>query len=170
MNEKDISLRALELQDKTLLHSWENDSEAWSSSSTYNPLSSAFIESYISSSSASLVEQGQLALIIETADAQPVGYIQMLDYNAVERRVALGIYISKEYRRQGYATRALSQCLDYLRGRMRCEHFYACILESNTPSQHLFSQLGFVHTATLPHWQWTGASYEALYYYQLWIE
>lgn len=170
MNGTDIRLRALELQDKALLHSWENDPEAWDSSGTCNPLSSSFIESYIANSSTSLVEQGQLALLIETVDTLPVGYIQILDYNAIERRAALGIYIGKEYRRQGYATHAIRQCIDYLRRRMRCGHFYARILESNTPSQHLFSQLGFVHTATLPHWQWTGEQYEALYYYQLWIE
>lgn len=166
----DIHLRALELTDKEILYAWENDPEAWSSSSTYNPLSSSFIDNYIISSNTSIIDNGQLALIIETTENESVGYIQMFDYNAIERRVALGIYIDKYHRRQGYASRSLQICIDYMQQRLRCEHFYASILESNIASQNLFIKLGFVHTATLPHWQWTGAQYEALYYYQLWIE
>lgn len=169
MNASQICLRSIELADAPLLLRWENDPKAWASSGSYNPLSSAFVEAYILSSNVSLVERGQMSLVIQMQD-EAVGYVQVSDYNAVERRAALGVYIAELHRGRGIATEALRELIQYLRQRMRCEHLYATMLESNTISQHLFLKLGFVHTASLPHWQWTGERYEALYYYQLWSE
>lgn len=166
-----LKLRSLELdRDRDALYEWENDAEAWGSSGTLNPISYDFIDRFITISSASIIEKQSLALAIEVKCRSLVGYVQLFDYDAVSRRVAIGIYISPQARGQGYARESIELLHGYLRETLNCTMIYATVLDNNVPSQRLFSSLGYKQTARLERWHWQGDSYHDLMYYQLWLQ
>ncbi len=163
-----IHLRALELDsDSSYLHTWENDTTTWDSVGTLNPLSSNALRDYILHSATSIVERGEMTLMIQSA-TRPVGYVQIVDYDPISRRAGVGIYMSAEARNQGYGSEALTLLQEYAWDRLRCRMLFARVLSNNLPSHRLFSRLGYCHTATLPQWHWSDGAYHDLYYYQLW--
>lgn len=166
-----IRLRAFELdRDLALLHQWENDSASWSSAGTLNPLSRLFAEQVVLQSPTAIVERGQMSLAIEPHGAPAVGYVQILDYDPISHRAGMGIYITPEARRQGYASEALALAARYATARLGCRMLYASILASSAGSIALFEHLGYLHTATLPRWHWQDGAYHDLHYYQLWTD
>lgn len=166
-----IRLRALELdRDRDALYEWENDAEAWASSGALNPISYDFVDRFIIASSASLLERQGLALVIEGQAGESLGYVQLNDYDAVSRRVSIGIYIGPQYRSCGYATESLRLLHTYLSSRLNCAMVYATVLEGNEASLRLFESLGYKQTARLERWQWQGDRYYDLIYYQLWLQ
>lgn len=164
-----IRLRALERSDAEYLYHWEHNEDAWASSVMLNPLSSSFIEAYILEASNSIVLKGEMSLMIERCDdGMPIGYVQLLGYDAISRRVGLGLYIAQEYRRLGYAKEVVNLTQDYAFARLGVRMIYADILASNEPCCRLFESLGYTHTATLPQWHYAEGTYHDLRYYQLW--
>lgn len=164
-----LRLRAIDRTDADWLYRWENDSEAWLSAGTLNPLSKALIDTYITESTTSIVTRGELSLLIELReDNTPVGYLQFLAYDAISRRVGLGLYIAPEYRSKGYAFEVMRIAEHYAFGRLAVRMMYADILASNEPCCRLFERLGYTHTATLPEWCWSDGRYHDLRYYLLW--
>lgn len=164
-----LRLRALDRCDAEALYTWENDTEAWISAGTLNPLSRAFIDAYIVESTTSISTRGELSLIIELQeDKTAIGYLQFLGYDAISRRVGLGLYISPRYRSQGYAYEVMQIAERYAFGRLGVRMMYADILASNEACCRLFDRLGYTHTATLPEWFWSDGRYHDLRYYQLW--
>lgn len=165
----DIQLRALNSDDLPLLLAWENTPEAQQSNEALNPLSSDFISRYIAASAQHILETGSLGLMIErTADQHPLGHLVLYEYSALHRRVAVGLFVAPEARQQGIASLALQQAIAYAFSRLRCEQVYAEVLGDNKHVHHMLRHLGFTHTATLPHWSWTGEDYQDLLYFQLW--
>lgn len=163
-----IRLRALNLSDADTLYAWENSPEARDSAGTQHPLSAEFIRSYITESATSLTTKGELALMAELSDtALPIGYLQLLAYEPISRRMSVGLYISPEYRRQGYGRELMMLVQSYAFRRLGLRMLYAKVLASNVPSCALFESLGYSHTATLPNWQWVDGEYHDLRYYQL---
>lgn len=163
-----LRLRALSLLDADTLYAWENSPEASASAGTQHPLSAEFIRSYITESATSLTTKGELALLAEhTTTAEPVGYLQLLAYEPISRRMSVGLYIAPAYRRQGYGRELLQLAQEYAFRRLGLRMLYAEVLASNEASCALFRSLGYSHIATLPAWQWLDGSYHDLRYYQL---
>lgn len=163
-----VRLRSFELEkDEAVLYQWENDTTAWTSSGTLNPLSSSFIKEFITRSAASIVEEGRISLVVEVEQVQ-VGYVQLLDYDPINRKAGVGVYIAPEYRSRGYAHEALRLLSNYAYAKLGCEMLYASVLSNNFPSLSLFKALGFEHTATLLRWVRLEDEYCNLFYFQLW--
>lgn len=164
-----IQLRAIEMSDAETLHRWENDTSSWASSMTIQPLSSELIRSYITDSAHSIITKGELMLIIiERSSGSPVGYLQLLGYDALSRRTGLGLYLSPEHRGRGYATEALGLVKSYAFDCLGLRMLYADILASNEACWRIFERLGYQHTATLPEWHYAEGKWHDLRYYQLW--
>lgn len=164
-----LRLRAIDTTDVDYLYIWENDVEAWSSATTLNPLSHDFVATYVTESTTSIVSRGELALMIEEQELQrPIGYLQLLGFDAISRRVGLGLYIAPEYRSRGYALEVMQMAEQYAFGKLGVRMLYADVLASNEPCCRLFERLGYTHTATLPEWYWSDGRYHDLRYYQLW--
>lgn len=167
-----IRLRAFEVdKDSDTLYRWENDGTSWASSSIYNPLSASYIREYILEATNSILLKGSLSLLIEDkANEEPIGYLQLLGYDAISRRVGLGLYIAPEQRRRGYAAEAVHLAEDYAFRRLGVSMIYADILSTNQACCRLFESLGYQHTATLPKWHWGDGEWHDLNYYQLWSQ
>ncbi len=164
-----LLLRSIEEKDADFLFQWENDLNAWASSQTINPLSHKFIKDYITYSSQSVLDKGELSLIAESLDGKEViGYLQLLNYEPLHQKVGLGIYIGEAYRHLGYASEMIDFVKTYAFDILHCRMLYAETFISNTSACRLFESQGFKQTAVLPDWYWVNGRYESLVYYQIW--
>jgi RimJ/RimL family protein N-acetyltransferase len=99
-------LRPLELTDLDLLYQWENDTSDWAASGTNIPFSRTFLIEYILSAQADIYQAGQMRLAIECpATGKLAGAIDLFDFDAKNRRAAIGIIIDSGHRRLGIASR-----------------------------------------------------------------
>lgn len=169
INER-IRLRSMEAEiDTPYLSQWEGDSDAWISSGVLNPIAASAIEAHIIRSSTALVDHGQMDLMIETIlEGKPIGYVQLYDYDPINQRLGLGVYIAPSYRKQRYAYEAMTLLHNYAWRRMNCQMLYAQVIATNIPSRKLFESLGYELTATLRDWYKFNNRYHDLLYYQLW--
>lgn len=148
-----LRLRALEPDDVELLYRWENDAGTWKVSNTHAPLSKYMLANYIKSSDRDIWESKELRLIIETSEGNPVGSVELFDFDPYHLRAGTGIIIcDTDERRKGFASRALEILINYAFNELGIYQLYANVAESNLPSIELFTKLGFVHTGTKTNW------------------
>ncbi len=157
-----IRFRALEPDDIDLLYEWENDSEIWEISNTYEPFSKYILAKYIKESNRDLYETKQVRMIIETLDGKAVGAIDLFDFDPFHFRAGVGILIHNEKdRKLGYATDALHLLCTYATDYLRLHQLYANIGEDNSASIQLFTKMGFEHTGTKKDWRRTLEGWKA---------
>ena len=156
-----IVLRALEPDDVELLYQWENDVTVWRVSNTHAPLSRFILASYIKSADRDIWESKMLRLVIEDEDKNPVGTIELFDFEPYHSRVGLGIMIyDKEKRRKGIAKQAVELMTDYALSELGLAQLFVNIAESNEASLNLFQKLGFELVGTKKKWLRVGQEWE----------
>ena len=89
--------------------------------------------------------------------ALPYGCIDLYNYDPLNRRSAVGIMVSKEYRRQGYAL-AMLRALETQQA-ASLHTLYADIAESNTASISLFRKAGYEECGRFKEWLLVGDKY-----------
>ena len=150
-----LRLRKTEPADLPYLYQWENDAAAWTDGCNHNPISQQDLRNYLEQTTGDLYRDGQLRLIVDTAednDWLSVGCIDLFDLDPRNRRAAVGIYIAPPYRRQGYAREALSQLVQYAFSFLHLRLLYAFVATHNTASEHLFAAGGFEPSSILKDW------------------
>ena len=151
-----IRFRALEPDDIDLLYQWENNVEIWEISSTFEPFSKYILAKYIKESQRDIYESKQVRMIIETLEGNPVGAIDLFDFDPFHSRAGVGILIHDEKdRKLGYATDALQLLCTYAANYLRLHQLYANISEDNLASIHLFKSNGFELIGTKKDWRRT---------------
>ena len=161
-----LRLRKIEPTDLPFLYQWENDATMWADSDTHNPLSRHDLRQYIESSTGDIYRDGQLRLIIESGDkfsAMPqnattsiVGCIDLFDFDARNRKAAIGMYIAPEARGKGVGKQAVRLLLDYAFGFLHLRMVYAIISVHNTACSHIYEQMGFTPSSPLANWTLEG--------------
>jgi diamine N-acetyltransferase len=148
-----IRFRALEPDDIDLLYEWENNTEVWQVSNTYEPFSKYVLAKYIKESHRDIYESKEVRLIIETINGKPVGAIDLFDFDPFHFRAGVGILIhNEEDRKLGYATDALQLLCIYAANNLRLHQLFANIAEDNLPSIQLFTKNGFNLAGTKKDW------------------
>lgn len=148
-----IILRALEPEDIDLLYNWENDTSLWKLSNTRSPFSRHILAQYLKDSTRDIYEQKQVRFIIQTIDLQPVGAIDLFDFDPYHQRAAVGILIhNTENRRHGYALNALNALENYAINALGIRQLSASISEENNASIHLFEKAGYQVTGIKKQW------------------
>lgn len=156
-----ITLRALEPADVELLYHWENNSETWKVSNTFTPLSKFALANYIKSADRDIWETKELRLVIETSSGNPVGTIELFDFEPYHGRAGVGIIIYHEAdRRQGIALMALELIGDYAKNVIGATQLYANIAQSNNASLQLFEKCGYEVCGIKKHWLRTPIGWE----------
>lgn len=164
-----VRLRALEPEDLDFLYLWENDAELRESGNMLVPIGRNRLKEYIKKSSEGLMELGMMRLVICLSDDdKPIGAIDLYEYDAFHRRVAVGLFVIPEYRRLGIAVESLRKISHYVLDYLRLHQIIAYVLEDNKPSRMLFEAAGFEPTATLRQWMWHAGDYSDVLLYQLW--
>lgn len=152
-----IRLRAVEPADIDLMYTWENDCDIWPVSGTTAPFSRDQMQWFVTQQrQADIFRTGQLRLIIERlCDANPVGAIDLFDFDPICRRAGVGILIhSTGDRGRGYAGDALEVLCRYTRDSLRMYQLWSNVGADNQPSLRLFRSAGFARIGVKRAWQW----------------
>ena len=161
-----IYLRALEPGDLDFLYILENDSSIWLVSNTTTPYARHVLQSYLDQAAADIYTIKQLRLLICTHQHQPVGAIDLFDFEPKHLRAGLGIVIIPPFRQQGYATEALQLMLQYCRTQLLLHQVYCSVISTNQESLHLFKQAGFQAIGIRREWFQTAAGWQDLVEFQ----
>ena len=156
-----LRLRKIEPSDLPFLYQWENDATMWADSDTHNPLSRHDLHQYIENTTGDIYRDGQLRLIVERRDERGevreiLGCIDLFDFDARNRKAAIGMYIAPETRGKGVGKQAVQLLLDYAFGFLHLRMVYAIISVHNTACSHIYEQMGFIPTSPLANWTLEG--------------
>lgn len=163
-----IRLRALEPEDLEFLYKWENDTRLWEYGNTLTPFSKYVLHQYLENSGLDIYDVKQLRMIVEDkATKQPVGTIDLYDFEPYHNRAGIGVLIDDSFQRKSYATQALSLIKEYAFQFLKMSQLYAFIPSLNVPSLHLFRKCGFVESGLLKKWNKTPEGKEDVFVYQL---
>lgn len=153
-----ICLRKLEPADLPYLYQWENDAAVWSSADTHNPLSQQDLRDYIGSTTGDIYRDGQLRLIIEestpgAAQGQhTLGCIDLFDFDARNRKAAVGMYIAPEERGKGVGKKAVQLLEEYAFGFLHLRLLYAVIATDNKACAALYKLMDYSPSSVLKNW------------------
>jgi len=151
-----VRFRALEPDDIDLLYEWENDSEIWEVSNTYEPFSKYILAKYIKESQRDIYESKQVRMIIETLESRAIGAIDLFDFDPFHFRAGVGILIHDEKdRKLGYANDSLQLLCAYASTHLRLHQLFANISADNAASIKLFEHNGFELSGTKKDWRRT---------------
>ena len=165
-----LKLRKIEPSDLPFLYQWENDATMWADSDTHNPLSRHDLHQYIENTTGDIYRDGQLRLIIEeplsyqdspsfrkgVGVGSVLGCIDLFDFDARNRKAAIGMYIAPEARGKGVGKQAVQLLLDYAFGFLHLRMIYAIISVHNTACSHIYEQMGFTPSSSLANWTLEG--------------
>jgi len=84
--------------------------------------------------------------------ALPYGCIDLYNYDPLNRRAAVGIMVSGEYRRQGYALAMLRELSKFAIKNSKLHTLYADIAATNTASLALFQKAGYTQRGHFKEW------------------
>lgn len=160
-----IKLRALEPDDVDILFAVENDTAFWAVGNTNMPYSRQFLCNYILSTTGDIYTDKQLRLVIEH-DNEPVGLIDLSNFDPRNLRAELGIIIIREHQNKGIAQEAIRQIEEYATDVLHMHQLYAIIAEDNMPSLRLFNKCSFTCKSTLTDWLIDGKNYKNALVYQ----
>ena len=148
-----ISLRPLEPEDIELLYKWENNLEIWEVSNTKTPFSKHILAQYLIESAKDIYETKQLRLIIQNEKLEPIGAVDLFDFEPYHLRAGVGILIhNNSNKNRGYATDALKALSNYTFDILGLKQLYANITVDNTNSIRLFEKSGFVQVGIKKDW------------------
>lgn len=153
-----LRLRKIEPSDLPFLYQWENDATMWADSDTHNPLSRHDLHQYIENTTGDIYRDGQLRLIIEEShlSTKVVGCIDLFDFDARNRKAAIGMYIAPEARGKGVGKQAVQLLLDYAFNFLHLRMIYAIISVHNIACSHIYEQMGFTPSSPLANWTLEG--------------
>lgn len=165
---KHIYLRALEPEDLEFIHTIENDENFWEISSTQTPYSKYSIKQYLEHAHKDIYEVKQLRLVISSYKDEPLGMIDIFDFDFKNNRAGIGILIKEtENRKQGYGSEALNLLTDYCFNHLYLHQLYCNIFEDNRASINLFTNHGFKKIGLKKDWNLLDGAYKNEYLFQL---
>lgn len=116
------------------------------------------------------LSSGQLKLYAFTSQEEPVGCVELYDYDPVNRRAAVGIVVSNEYRHRGYGQAMLVALTQFCKANSSLHQVYADIAAVNETSIHIFQKAGYSCCATMHDWVIRADHYVDTLRYQLILE
>ena len=163
-----IRLRALEPEDLQFLFDTENDESFWEVSHTQTPFSKFLLKQYLENAHLDIFEAKQLRLIIEEQNThQPIGMIDLFDFNAQHKRAGIGILIQKVHQQKGFASEALGLLIQYCFTHLGLHQLYANITTDNKKSSSLFAKHQFKVIGTKKDWIFSNNTFKDEILYQL---
>ena len=163
-----INLRALEPEDLSFLFQIENNESFWEISHTQTPFSKFILKQYLENAHLDIYEAKQLRLIIEDkTNQQPLGMIDLFDFNPQHKRAGIGILIHPDFQQNGFASEALSLLIIYCFTHLQLHQLYANITDDNKNSIHLFTKHQFKEIGVKKDWIVSNNTYKNEILFQL---
>lgn len=154
-----VKLRAIEPEDLDILYEIENNTSLWDVGCTNVPYSRFTLHNYIADCMNDIYTDKQLRLMIENADGDVVGIIDLINFDPRHQRAEVGIVVKSEFRRRGYASSAISRIMRYASNNLHLHQLYVFVDSCNTGSLSLFKTLGFSTEAVLKEWLYKDGKY-----------
>ena len=152
LNGEHIYLRALEPTDLEVLYKWENNPAIWKVSNTFAPFSKFVLEQYLVNAHEDIFTTKQIRLMVCLTNNDPIGTIELFDFDVHNSRVGIGIMIDKTAENKGYASMALDLLCDYCFESLLVKQIYCNISAGNEKSLHLFKKMGFNEVGLKKQW------------------
>jgi diamine N-acetyltransferase len=159
----------MEPEDLDLLYRIENDQTLWSVGTTNVPYSRYVLHDYIANASDDIYTDRQVRFIIENGVGETVGTIDITNFDAKNLRAEVGIVVVSNHRRQGYASGALRQIIDYSLRVLHLHQLYAVISNDNEAAFQLFRNAGFQESSQLKEWLFDGKKYQSAVLMQIFL-
>ncbi len=163
---KRINLRGLVLEDLAFLYMIENDLSLWELSQTETPFSKDILQRYLETAQLDIKEIKQLRLVITSKSNEPMGFIDLFDFDAQNKHAGVSIVLMKTHRGKGYGKAALLTLMDYCFLDLGLHQIYSNVLEDNTASIGLFESVGFENIGLKKEWRFYNGSYKNEYLFQ----
>ncbi len=155
-----LTLRALEPTDLDTLYRWENDTALWTVSDTIAPYSREALWHYLENYTGDIYGQRQLRLmIVLNNDGSPVGTVDYLNFDPMNNRAELGLFITAEQRGKGLGRQALDLLTAYSREHLGLRQLYVFIALDNEVCLKLFEDYGYRRAGILQSWVKRGSTY-----------
>jgi diamine N-acetyltransferase len=157
-----VCLRGLDADDLDFLYRWENDPAVWpfgncgAEKTTDERFSRDELCQFIENQQHDIYVTGQMRFVIcrraqtqapqgDREGATPVGFVDLFDFDPVERSAGTGILICDAAdRKKGYAAEALRLAIGYAQEFLGLSELWCNIAPANTASLALFIAAGFV--------------------------
>ena len=159
-----LILRTPLLSDFDDLLSWENDLK----NNQYTDLPVFYTPSQIEdflNSDHDLLLQNQIRYIIEL-NSSAVGCIDLYDYDMVNSRAGVGIYVDSNFRNKGIASKSLELLKSISIEKYLISNLYADIISGNKSSIKIFEKANFIKNGIKSNWIRTENSFEDVLFYQ----
>ena len=161
-----ISLRSPEPEDLEMMYAMENDTALWSVGNATLPYSRYTLRQYLEQSCQNIFAEHQARFVIELADGETAGMIDLADFDPLNSRAEVCIGLLGKHRGKGIATRALALLCDYALKKLHINQLFAFIPEWNEESLRLFEKNGFKKSALLQQWQRTEKGFNDVFLVQ----
>ncbi len=166
-----VTLRALEPTDIDTIYRWENDSRLWLSGSAAAPFSRKQVWDYIAGYTADPYASGELRLMItDTQSREPLGMVDITNFDPVNRRGQVGIMVDIAHQRLGVGSAALELLASYSRNLLGMHQLWAIIPADNAASRALFERRGYAIEGHLRSWLRVGREYRDAYLYHRFLQ
>tara|TARA_A200000113_G_scaffold222267_1_gene235584 strand:- start:3376 stop:3894 length:519 start_codon:yes stop_codon:yes gene_type:complete len=154
-----INLRALELDDLEFLFKIENDSKFQKISSTILPFSKHYLEKYIMESNLDIFLEKQFRFVISIENNNPIGLIDLFDFDPINHRAGIGIVIINTHRKKGYALESVKLIEDISKKDLQIHQLYVSVGVDNKSSLNLFKKLGYLEIGVKKDWNYINGQY-----------
>ena len=159
-----LILRTPLLSDFDDLLSWENDLKNNQYTDVPVFYTPSQIEDFLNSDH-DLLLQNQIRFIIEL-NSSAVGCIDLYDYDVVNSRAGVGIYVDSNFRNKGIASKSLELLKSISIEKYLISNLYADIMSGNRSSIKIFEKANFIKNGIKSNWIRTENSFEDVLFYQ----
>ena len=142
-----MTLRSPEPEDLELMYAMENDTTLWSVGSATLPYSRYTLRTYLEQSRQDLFNERQARFVIDLADGEAAGMIDLAEYDPLNSRAEVCIGLLGRHRGKGIATESLQLLCQYAFKKLHIHQLYAYVPCWNSESIALFENNGFVKSA-----------------------
>ena len=163
-----IILRKPLITDLNQVLDWENDLKINNHTDVPVFYTPSQVEEYLNSDH-DLLSQNQIRYIIDYNNTA-VGCVDLYDFNLVNSRAGVGIYIDPNFRNKGFASKSLELIKSISTNQFFISSLYADIMAENIASIKVFEKLGFIKNGTKKNWIRTQDSYKDVFFYQCFLD
>ena len=163
-----VILRKPIITDLDQILDWENDLSINKHKDVPVFYTASQIEDFLNSDQ-DLFLQNQIRYIIEK-NSVSLGCIDLYDFNLVNSRAGVGIYIDPNFRNKGYASMSLKLLMSISIDQYLISTLYADIMAENIASIKVFEKLGFIKTGIKKNWIRKQDAYLDVFFYQCFLD
>ena len=164
---KNVTLRRTKLLDLDQLLFWENnlDKSLFSENTIF--YTTGQIEAFLTSDQDIFLDR-QIRFMIDSSGST-VGCVDLFEYDMVNSRAGVGIFIDEKFRNMGIATETLSLLKSICIKDYFISNLHANILHTNKASIQLFERAGFTKNGVKENWIRTENSMLDVWFFQCFL-